>query len=148
MPIENKSTEAKQSKGFGGNQSAPPPQPDVNVSDMALAIQVSMGNEALGLVQQVFTAQEQVEDAAANAIVTNRQQMGARILDKVCSEVVEMAATDRLDAPDQYANQVGQAFMAMTQQSAWKKSTPDQLARSKSLFLTPQQMASKALPGA
>ena len=148
MPIENKSTEAKQSKGFGSNQSTSSPQPDVNASDMALAIQGSMGNEALGLVQQVFAAQEQVEDAAANAIVVNRQQMGARILDKVCSEVVEMAATDRLEAPDQYASQVGQAFMAMTQQSTWRKSSPDQLARSKNLFLTPQQMVSKALPGA
>ena len=122
-------------------------QPTANVTDMALAIQGSMGNEALSLVQQVVVAQEQVEDAAAAAIVANRQQMGARILDKVAAEVVEMASTDRLDAPEQYASQVGQAFMALTQQSRWQKSDPAALARSKNLFLSPSEMAQRALPG-
>ncbi|NEZ58776.1 hypothetical protein [Adonisia turfae] len=149
MPIENKSTEAKQNKGFGsGTEAKQQTKATANASDMALAIQGSMGNEALALVQQVIVAQEQVEDAAANAIVHNRAQMGARILDKVCAEVVEMGATDRIQDPDQYANQVGQAFMALTEQSRWQKSDPSQLARSKNLFLSPQQMAQQALPGA
>ncbi len=147
MAIKDKTTEDNQGKGFAP-KSAPSPTETVNASDMALAIQGSMGNEALSLVQQVITAQEQVEDAAASAIVHNRAQMGARILDKVCAEVVEMGATDRIDEPDQYAQQVGQAFMALTEQSRWRKSSPAQLARSKNLFLSPAQMAQKSLPGA
>ena len=147
MAIKDKTTEDSQGKGFAP-KSAPSSAETVNASDMALAIQGSMGNEALSLVQQVITAQEQVEDAAARAIVHNRAQMGARILDKVCAEVVEMGATDRIDEPDQYAQQVGQAFMALTEQSRWRKSSPDQLARSKNLFLSPAQMAQKSLPGA
>lgn len=150
MAIKDKTVESNSGQGFDPAQKPQQPQQtsDVNVSDMALAIQGSMGNEALSVVQQVITAQEQVEDAAASAIVRNRQQMGARILDKVCAEVVEMGATDRIDSPDQYADQVGQAFMALTQQSTWRRSSPEQLAKSQSLFLTPAQMAAKSLPGA
>jgi hypothetical protein len=147
MSIKDKTAENSAGQGFGGDQAKRPQPETVNVSDMALAIQGSMGQEALAVVQQVITAQEQVEEAAARAIVVNRQQMGARILDKVCAEVVGMSGTDRLDNPDQYAGQVGQAFMALTQQSAWRKSTPEQLARTKDLFLSPSEMAAKALPG-
>ncbi|MFG6094358.1 hypothetical protein SPB21_03870 [Leptothoe sp. ISB3NOV94-8A] len=155
-----KETESLKNAVNGGEKSTPgqgfSPTPKTkqqtkataNASDMALAIQGSMGNEALALVQQVIVAQEQVEDAAAKAIVHNRAQMGARILDKVCAEVVDMGATDRISEPDQYASQVGQAFMALTEQSRWQKSTPESLARSKNLFLSPQQMAQQALPGA
>lgn len=146
--VNGESNKSKQNKGFDSPKQANKPQDTANVSDMALAIQGSMGNEALALVQQVITAQEQVEDAAANAIVHNRAQMGARILDKVCAEVVDMAGTDRLDAPDQYASQVGQAFMALTEQSRWQKSSAQDLARSKNLFLSPSEMAQKSLPGA
>ena len=148
MAIKDKSTQTTQSKGFDPNkqEAQAAAQQPANVSDMALAIQGSMGNEALSLVKQVITAQEQVEDAAASAIVHNRAQMGARILDKVCAGVVNMSATDRLDAPDMYASQVGQAFMALTQQSVWQRSKPEDLARSKSLFLTPAQMAQQSLP--
>ena len=147
MAIKDKTTENTAGQGFGG-KTEPEQRPAANASDMALAIQGSMGNEALALVQQVIVAQEQVEDAAAKAIVHNRAQMGARILDKVCAEVVEMGATDRISEPDQYASQVGQAFMALTEQSRWQKSSPKALARSKNLFLSPSEMAQKALPKA
>lgn len=147
MAIKDKTVEPTKAQGFASKTEGQQPA-NTNVSDMALAIQGSMGHEALGLVQQIIAAQEQVEDAAANAIVHNRAQMGARILDKVCAEVVEMGATDRISDPDQYATQVGQAFMALTDQRRWQKSTPAQLARSKSLFLSPAEMAQQSNPDA
>lgn len=156
MAIQDKSTEAKQGKGFGGpspqssKQDArqQPPSTGADASLAVRAIAGSMTQEAVGLVGRVLQQQEELENQAAQAISANRACMGARILDKAAADIAAMAGTDSLPNPQSAANSLGQALAAVHQQENWRRFTPDQMAAHEGLFLSPAEMARKQLPGA
>ncbi|NEZ61192.1 hypothetical protein D0962_00095 [Leptolyngbyaceae cyanobacterium CCMR0082] len=156
MPIENKSTEAKQGKGFGGSTSSqastgPSTQETpVDTSSMVQVIQNSAIQKVVNMVQQADATFTQLEDAGADAILTRESQVACRVLDKVAAGVISQAQKDSIPDAQNLQRQLSQALFEVNRTEAWRTCSAKEMASSNLLFGSPADAmkSAKALPGA